>query len=212
MDSKDSLAATELENSNLDFTDLYGAGLSTLNLNELAPDATSFLVDVLSPDALQKIEIGTSPPIEPEFRIAYARGPRMDFASCPSGTIIILEDDITTRKIVEAVLKKEGYSVRCSSNINEFLEALSMKPLPHLIITGLILPDTSGFDVLARLKQNAIFKAIPVMVLTGLADNKSLLQAIELGADGYLTKPTCPKTLLETVHLILGIKATREII
>lgn len=88
----------------------------------------------------------------------------------------------------------------------EFLEALSMKPMPHLIIMGLLLPDTSGFDVLARLKQHAIFKVIPVMVLTGLADTQSLLQAIELGADGYLTKPTRPKTLLETAHLILGSK------
>lgn len=122
MDSKDTLAASEHENSDLDFTDPYGAGSSMLTINAPAPDATAFLVDVLSPDVLQKIEIGTSLPIEHEFRIAYVRGPQMDFASCPTGTVITLEDDITTRKIVEAVLKKEGYSVRCSSNIKNSLK------------------------------------------------------------------------------------------
>ncbi len=210
MELKSEPSTSEQDPTDLDYTDFSGAGASTLNPDMLVPDATTFLVDALTPDALQKIEIGFSASPEAEYRIAYARGPHAELAGRPAGVVIVLEDDITTRKIIETVLRKEGYSVRCSSTVNEFVETLSMKPLPQLIVMSLMLPGVSGFDILARLKRHAVIKSIPVLVLTGLADNKSLLRAIALGADGYLTKPTYPRVLLQTMYTILGITAMRE--
>jgi len=210
MELKSEPCTSEQDQPDLDFTDFSAAGASTLNPDMLVPDASAFLVDALSADALHKTEIGFSASPGVEYRIAYARGPRTELAGRPAGVVIVLEDDITTSKVIETVLKKEGYSVRCSSTMNELIAALGIKPLPQLIVMSLMLPDVSGFDILTRLKRHAVVKSIPVLVLTGLADNKSLLRAIALGADGYLTKPTYPRVLLQTMHTILGIASTRE--
>jgi DNA-binding response OmpR family regulator len=102
-------------------------------------------------------------------------------------TILIVEDNQLILKVIETKLKKEGYDVISCDNGKEAMEKI-IYSLPDLIITDIMLPYNSGLEIVnfvkVTLKQN-----IPVMVLSGMGQEKTIEEAFKLGADDYMTKP-----------------------
>jgi len=113
-------------------------------------------------------------------------------------SILIVEDSPTTRKVISMVLKRKGYSLQEATTGTEALSLIDTGA-PDLILLDAMLPDMSGYDILAQLKTNETFQKIPVVMLTaklGATDRQKGLQA---GAVAYLTKPFNPDKLLSTV-------------
>ncbi|MBM3347930.1 MAG: response regulator [Betaproteobacteria bacterium] len=75
---------------------------------------------------------------------------------------------------------------------------------PDAVLLDVILPDANGFDILARIRQHPVLKAIPVIILTARATREDVLHGLAGGADGYITKPFDPDTLLRGVRAVLG--------
>lgn len=118
--------------------------------------------------------------------------------------ILIVEDDDGTALVIEKSLHTFGCQTRRARNRKEIAEALAAKPLPHLVLLDVMLPDANGFDVLNRIRQHPKLEQIPVMMLTSLGERKDVTRGLMLGAKGYITKPVLPSTLLEAVEAVVG--------
>lgn len=113
--------------------------------------------------------------------------------------IAVVEDEVYMREELCDMLQKDGYLVEA---ITEFEDAARLLAAlrPDLVILDLNLPEISGFQICRELKNKI---AIPVLVLTSRDQVKDELQAFQLGADEYLTKPCRKDRLLARVSNIL---------
>lgn len=118
--------------------------------------------------------------------------------------VLIVEDDDGTALVIEKSLQAYGCQTRRARNRLEIVEALGAKPLPHLVLLDVMLPDVNGFDVLNRIRHHSALENLPVMMLTALGKRKDVTRGLMLGANGYITKPVPPSTLLEAIETVLG--------
>lgn len=105
---------------------------------------------------------------------------------------------------IVAKLKREGYQVTGSPDGREALKAIEADP-PDLIITDILMPYTSGLELISIVKSNRT-RNIPVIVLSGLGEEATVLEAFQLGADDFLTKPLNPTELSVRVKRLLKMK------
>ena len=118
--------------------------------------------------------------------------------------IMIVEDDDGTALVIEKSLHTLGCQTLRARNRAEIAEALAAKPLPHLLLLDIMLPDVNGFDVLNRIRQHKALERLPVVMLTSLGDRKDVTRGLLLGATGYITKPVPPSTLIEAIETVIG--------
>lgn len=121
--------------------------------------------------------------------------------------VLIVEDDPGTVTVIDAVIKRHGFSTRSAGNLQEIIRALNTRPQPDLILLDILLPDANGFAVLERLRRHPEFSAIPVVMLTSLSDPADVAKGLALGATGYMSKPARPQALLSAIEIVLGMKA-----
>ena len=118
--------------------------------------------------------------------------------------VLIVDDDDATGKLIELTLHAAGCKTRRARNRQEIAQALAEKPLPHLVLLDILLPDADGFDVLNRIRHHPALQKIPVMLLSALGERKHVTRGLALGADGYITKPVLPSVLLKAVEAAIG--------
>ena len=118
--------------------------------------------------------------------------------------ILIVEDDDGTAVVIEKALHSLSCQTLRARNLREIAEALGAKPLPHLVLLDIMLPDANGFDVLNRIRQHQALEGLPVLMLTSLGERKDITRGLLLGANGYITKPVLPSTLLEAIETMIG--------
>ena len=102
-------------------------------------------------------------------------------------TILIIEDEAALQKALEDTLRGEGYDT-LSALDGELGLATAKEHKPSLILLDLVLPKSSGFEVLESLKAAEETRDIPVIVLTNLEDLQDVQKVIDLGATTYLVK------------------------
>lgn len=118
--------------------------------------------------------------------------------------VLIVDDDDATGKLIELTLHAMGCKTRRARNRQEIAQGLAEKPLPHLVLLDILLPDTDGFDVLNRIRHHPALEKIQVMLLSALGERKDVTRGLALGADGYITKPVLPSVLLKAVEAAIG--------
>lgn len=104
------------------------------------------------------------------------------------GRILVVEDDFDISNMLRIYFSGQGYEVQVSSKGNEAL-SMTKKQLPHLIILDINLPDISGYDVCKSLRTTTRTMHIPIIFLTQKDERSDIITGLELGADGYVTKP-----------------------
>lgn len=122
-----------------------------------------------------------------------------------NATILIVDDDITSAKLLESLLKVKFYDTRIAASGEEALQSVAQQP-PDLILLDIMMPGMDGFEVAARLKAEARTKAIPVIMVTALDDRDSRLRALEMGAEEFLSKPVDRAELWVRVRNLLRLK------
>lgn len=105
--------------------------------------------------------------------------------------ILLVEDNPMNRRVVQFLLKAEGYSVIEASDGQGALEMLQ-DVVPDLILMDLQLPGLDGFSATRMIKSNPATRDIPVVALTAYAMSGDAERAREAGCDGYITKPIDP--------------------
>ncbi len=115
---------------------------------------------------------------------------------------MIVEDTVDLLANIASILKMEGYVVSSASNGKEALDMLR-NVKPDLIITDLLMPEMSGFELIRSIREEASLNAIPILVFSAMPPHEHELKVIGLGADSYLKKPSTVETLVDTVHKLL---------
>lgn len=116
-------------------------------------------------------------------------------------TIAVVDDEFDTRRIVDHVFSRRGFTVAQYETVASALEAIQTDP-PNLIILDLAFPHEDGFD-LCRSLQNTPAADIPVLILTAHASRENLMHAIRLGVRGFIAKPFAPNALADRAAKVL---------
>jgi len=103
------------------------------------------------------------------------------------GSILLVEDDEFLRSLVVRALGEVGYETEVAKDGEDALAHIA-RQMPDLILLDLVLPGFSGFELIAKLRQNDATAKIPFIVLSNSAESQSKKQATDLGAAGYLVK------------------------
>ncbi|MFH1849124.1 MAG: response regulator [archaeon] len=117
-------------------------------------------------------------------------------------SILIAEDEEHIRRLITVILGKENYNFIEACDGQEALEAVGSR-MPDLIILDLMMPKVDGFQVCKRLKENALTRKIPVLMLTAKREMSDKREGITAGANDYLTKPFEPRELRARVKTFL---------
>jgi putative two-component system response regulator len=123
----------------------------------------------------------------------------------PLADILIVDDQEIILKLLEETLRSEGYAVRVAYNGLDALDEVQ-KQKPDLIITDMLMPKMNGNDMVAKLKESADTRLLPVIMLTGLFDFENKVRALEIGVDDFLGKPFNRIELITKVRALLKTK------
>jgi len=114
--------------------------------------------------------------------------------------VLLVEDDSSTAKSIELMLKSEGYVVDTTDLGEDGLDLGKIYDY-DIIILDLMLPDMDGYDVLKNLRAAKI--QTPILILSGLAELDNKIKGLGFGADDYLTKPFDKRELIARIQAIV---------
>ena len=120
--------------------------------------------------------------------------------------LLLVDDDPELLVVTALVLEKEGFTVVQAGSVAAAVAAFRREQ-PALVLLDINLPDGLGFDVCRRIRVDS---QAPILMLTVRGEEEDLVQALEIGADDYLTKPYSPRTLVARVKALLrraGVEA-----
>jgi len=117
--------------------------------------------------------------------------------------ILIVEDYPVTQRVLSLTLKNSGHDVQIANHGIEALEQLDLGPV-DLALVDIAMPEMDGLELLRHLRNDKRYKALPVIMLTASGQDEDRAMALTIGADGFLTKPTSSRELLETIHRFVG--------
>jgi two-component system cell cycle response regulator len=103
--------------------------------------------------------------------------------------ILIADDSIVSRHLLEATLRKWGYEVMVACDGAEALEILQREDAPALIILDWMMPGMTGVEVCRRIRQRDSEPYTYILLLTSKSQKEDLIEGMDAGADDYITKP-----------------------
>jgi two-component system, OmpR family, phosphate regulon response regulator PhoB len=118
--------------------------------------------------------------------------------------LLIVDDDHNIREMLGLVLEDAGHTVRVASDGLEAMVALE-ESAPHCMVLDLMMPGLDGHGVLRTMRERDLAAETRVLVLTCKVHAGEFIEAWQLGADEYVTKPVDPFQLVEKLHALLAI-------
>lgn len=107
--------------------------------------------------------------------------------------VLVIEDDSLLLKTLEFKLKKDGFEVTTCANGYDAKFKLS-ESIPDIIITDIMMPFINGLEIISFVRTELLSR-VPIIVLSAAGLEKTVLEAFELGADDFITKPFSPNEL-----------------
>ena len=117
--------------------------------------------------------------------------------------ILVVDDYAVTRRLLEHILELGNYTTYMAANGVEALAILAEENI-DLVICDIAMPGMDGLTLLRRLRAEAGYEAIPVLMLTASGQDEDRIAALEGGATDFLTKPVGTADLLAIVQRLLG--------
>lgn len=112
--------------------------------------------------------------------------------------ILVVEDDAAVREMLQELLELNGYEVVCAVHGEDGLQQVA-ETAPDLVLCDIAMPVMDGYAMLEALRRKSETQALPVILLTALAEREKIRQGMNLGADDYLTKPFTETELLQSI-------------
>jgi phosphoserine phosphatase RsbU/P len=103
--------------------------------------------------------------------------------------ILIAEDEMASRRLLETMLVKWGYEVQMARDGAEAWQALQVEDPPPLILLDWVMPEMDGLQVIRKIRETPRFHSIYCIILTAKDQREDILSGFEAGADDYVTKP-----------------------
>ena len=130
----------------------------------------------------------------------------MAIAPAPRTRLLVVDDDETSRRLIKSLFTPQGFEVLTASDGVAGVDSLAHQP--DVILLDLHMPRMGGLEALQRIHELA--PSIPVVILTASIDVKDAVQAMQLGAHDYLTKPVEPEEVIVIVKRALETLALRR--
>lgn len=137
-------------------------------------------------------------------------GQRIALGALGNALVMMVDDDPMVVELTQAFLQKAGYRRFVSTSDASAAIALLLRELPDVVLLDLNMPEVSGFELLAKMRDDPVLKHIPAIVLTSEEDARMRLKALDLGASDFLRKPVDPSELALRVRNTLAARAHRE--
>ncbi len=154
------------------------------NLAGAALRGNGEVLPVLSPTDLvasaRAVQNAGAEPPKPHARPVLVRPPA-------SRRVLVVDDMLTTRTLEKAILEHAGYRVLVAKSGREAWEVLQQEPV-DAVVTDVDMPEMSGFELLARVRQSGQLGRLPVVLVTSLSSQQERARGMELGASAYITK------------------------
>ncbi|MES2933974.1 MAG: EAL domain-containing protein [Pseudomonadota bacterium] len=125
-------------------------------------------------------------------------------------TILIVDDESQNRKLLETLLRPEGYRTQNAANGEDALNLIE-QTAPDLILLDVMMPGIDGYEVASKLKANPATANIPIIMVTALIDRSARLAGLEAGAEEFLTKPVDRVELWLRIRNLLRLKAIADL-
>ena len=113
--------------------------------------------------------------------------------------VLICDDELHILRALKVVLREAGFDPVATANVQEALDAASIRP-PDAAIIDLMLPDGHGVDIVRALRE---WSEMPIIVLSALGEEDEKVRALEAGADDYVTKPFGARELVARLNASL---------
>ena len=128
----------------------------------------------------------------------------------PRTRVLVVDDQPANVRLLEAILTPRGYDVPTASSGEEALASIAMAE-PDLVLLDIVMPGMDGYEVCRRIRDRAETAYLPVVMVTASGDEQKV-QALEAGADDFLTKPINRSELLARVASLARIKRYQDTI
>lgn len=123
--------------------------------------------------------------------------------------ILVVEDQDSIRRMIEALVQARGYQVTAVSSGAKAID-VAMTDTPDIVLLDLNLPGQyDGFDVCQRLRSDPTTRLVPVVIISAMDDDESRARATAAGATAYYTKPFSPIALLKEIDRLKSLITTR---
>lgn len=126
-------------------------------------------------------------------------------------TILIADDDPFARQMLRSLLGQEGHLLLEAESGDQAL-SIALAHLPDLVLLDIMMPNLDGFEVCARLRAAPQAREMPILLITSLEDRESRLRGLDIGADGFLSKPFDHAELLAQVRTITRLSRYRRLL
>ena len=154
----------------------------------------------------QRAEEEQTPPTE--GHAVYRLGD--DFSQLQNATIMMVDDEPITMEVVQTFLEDAGYRQFILVDDSTMAMAELRRQRPDVLLLDVVMPEVSGFDILQMLRADEEFAHLPVIILTSSSDAETKLEALDLGATDFLSKPVDPSELALRVRNTLAAKAYQD--
>lgn len=124
-------------------------------------------------------------------------------------TILVVEDEPAIQSLIEINLRRSGYAVALAGDAPT-AQAIINETLPALVLLDWMLPGVSGIEFARRLRRDARTKSLPIIMLTARGEERDKVDALEGGADDYVTKPFSARELMARIKAVLRRNAPQS--
>lgn len=189
----------------MDMKDSGSGGMITRSGNDSERDALATQPTVFAPgeDRLSEKELRALSPQDLLWR-------HRSVAGLSDALIMMVDDEMLNIEMTQAFLMEAGYKQFVQTDEPEHAVGMMRKELPGVLLLDLSMPRVSGLDILATMRDDAVLRHVPVIVLTSSTDPQVKLKALALGAMDFLSKPVDPSELGLRIRNTLAASAYRE--